>query len=274
MKNDGLDECLSGELNRDLSDEKTLREFGIGATWRHWFGRGTLAGMMVAAAVNGLSYFARSEGVQNLIGASQNQQEAIGIPFEVWRRGQAYGTFIVDFGAFFSNCGLGFAFSLAVGIWAAKKIKSLNRLTVAVLRREERRIQSESGFQFSIKSMLIATTVIALFLGAILNVSPDPTVLAAIFFAGPWAMVGLAMLPPGIKWQHRVVMISIMSVAMIGVAIYVGQQLNKPFDEVLMGVFICWTPQSVIAICGLLAYLIYDQKPPAQNEAAAIVGDR
>lgn len=40
------------------------------------------------------------------------------------------------------------------------------------------------------------------------------------------------MLPPGIKWQHRVVM-------MTAVAIAIGEQLGKPFNEVLMGVFIC-----------------------------------
>lgn len=224
---------------------------------------------MIAAAINGLSYFFRSQGIQNLIGASQTQEEAIGIPFEVWRRGQAYGTFIVDFSAFFSNCGLGLVFALAAGIWVATKKKSLNRLTATVLRREADSMQAESGFQFSVKSMLVATTLIALFLAIITNVPPDPTALAAIFFAGPWAMVGLSMLPPHIKWQHRVMMISIMSVAMIGVAIYVGQQLNKPFDEVLMGVFICWTPQSVIAIFALLAYLLYDLKPPAQDESEA-----
>ncbi len=47
------------------------------------------------------------------------------------------------------------------------------------------------------------------------------------------------MLPPGIKWQHRVVMMTVMAIGMIAVAIAIGEQLGKPFNEVLMGVFIC-----------------------------------
>lgn len=36
---------------------QSLRELGIDETRRHWFGRGMLAGLMVAAALNAISYF-------------------------------------------------------------------------------------------------------------------------------------------------------------------------------------------------------------------------
>ena len=216
---------------------------------------------MVAATVNGLSYFVRSEGIQNLLGASRTQQEAIGVPFEVWRRGQAYGSFLVDFPAFFANCGFGALFAFTVGGWAAMNASSLNRFVADAIRLQSPVGDSEGGFQFSIQSLMIATSVVAMFLGAIMNMSANPFALATIFFAGPWLMVGLAMLPPRIHWQHRVVMISLMAVVAIGVAIHVGQQLNKPFDEILMGVFICWTPQSVGGIVGLLVYLFLKSRP-------------
>ena len=239
----------------DDQSQKTLRQFGIGDTRWHWFGRGFLAGLMVTAAVNAISYFLLSDGILNLIGASQLQQEAIGFPFEVWRRGEGYGQFIVNFPAFYSNCATGVFFALIIGAIAANKKDFLNKVTVDAVSRESKADSGGSSFQFSIKSIFIATSIVALFLAVAMNISVDPKVLAAIFFVGPWAMVGLSMLPPGIKWQHRVTMMTIMAVIMIGVAIAIGGELGKPFDEVLMGVFISWTPQSVIGIIVLLSYL-------------------
>ena len=233
----------------------TLRQFGIGDSRWHWFGRGFLAGLMVTAAVNAISYFVLSDGISNFIGASQLQQEAIGFPFEVWRRGQGYGRFIVSFPAFFSNCGTGVFFALIIGVIAANRREYLNKITYDAVSREAKTDAGSNSFQFSIKSILIATSIVAIFLAAAVNIRVDPKVLAVIFFAGPWAMVSLSMLPPGIKWQHRVVMMTIMAVVMIGVAIAVGGQLGKPFDEVLMGVFISWTPQSVLGITIILGYL-------------------
>ena len=243
------------------SPNLSLRDFGIGASRWHWFGRGLLAGLMIAAAMNALSYFWLSDGVMNLIGASQVQEEAIGFPMEVWRKGEAYGLMVVNFTAFFTNCAVGLLFALVVAVFVGRKWESLNSIVLQSLREEARRKLGESqSFQFSIKSMLVATFVVALFLAAAMNVSADPKVLSVIFFAGPWVMVGLSMLPPNIKWQHRVVMMTVMAVVMIGVAIAVGGQLGRLFDEVLLGVFICWTPQSVVGIVLLVGYLMLSSR--------------
>ena len=240
----------------DVEQLKTeLSQFGIGESRWHWFGRGFLAGLMIIAAVNAISYFVLSDGISNLIGASQSQQEAIGFPFEVWRRGQASRQFLVNFPSFFSNCGIGLLFGIIVGVIAANQKKYLNKITLEAVLREAKSETGGNSLQFSIKSIFIATSIVAVFLAAAMNIRADPKVLAAIFFAGPWAMVGLSMLPPGIKWQHRVVMMTVMAVVMIGVAIAIGGQLDKPFDEVLMGVFISWTPQSVIGILVLLGFI-------------------
>ena len=238
------------------SQNLTLRDFAIGESRWHWLGRGFLAGLMIAAAINALSYFWLSDGILNLIGASQVQQEAIGFPMEVWRKGSAYGRAVVNFTAFFTNCTVGLVFALLVAAIVGAQWESLNRIVLQSLRQEaQRKLGKSESFQFSIKSMLIATSVVALFLAAAMNVSADPKVLAAIFFAGPWAMVGLSMLPPNIKWHHRVVMMTVMAIVMIGVAIGVGGQLGKPFDEVLLGIFTCWTPQSVVGIALLVGHV-------------------
>jgi len=246
----------------DAAEVAGLSQFGIGDSWRHWFGRGILAGLMLAAAANAISYFVLSEGISNLIGASNQQQEAIGFPIEVWRRGETYGRFIVNFPAFFTNCTLGFISALILGTLIAGKQVLLNQIVLSSIQQESnQQTLGKGSFQFSIQSMLIATLVIALFLGAAVNASADPKVLAFIFFAGPWVMVILSMLPPGIKWEHRVVMMTVMAMVMIAVAIFVGQQLSKPFDEVLMGIFICWTPQSVVGILLLIGYMVLKYKP-------------
>ncbi len=250
----------SQNVNSDPSN-LTLGDFGIGSTRWHWFGRGLLAGLMIAAAMNALSYFWLSDGVLNLIGASEVQEEAIGFPMEVWRKGEAYGRMVVNFTAFFTNCTVGWVFALIVAALSGWKWESLNLIVLQSLKREARRRDGGNGsFQFSIKSMLIATSVIALFLAAAMNVSADPKVLAVIFFAGPGVLVGLSMLPPNIKWQHRVVMMTMMAIVMIGVAIAVGGQLGRLFDEVLLGIFICWTPQAVVGILLLVGYLLLSSK--------------
>jgi len=240
------------------SSNSKLSDFGIGDSWLHWFGRGFLAGLMETAALNAMSYFLLSDGVSNLIGASTEQVEAIGFPFEVWRKGESYGRNMVNFPAFYADCTLGLIFAVVVGTFVARKQTRLNQILLHSIQQEANAQHSEDrSFQFSIKSMMIATSIIALFLGAALNVSADPKVLAAIFFAGPWVMLGLSMLPPKIKWQHRVIMMTVMAISSIFVAILVGGQLGKPFDEVLMGIFICWTPQSFAGIFVLIGYKIF-----------------
>jgi hypothetical protein len=244
------------------SPNLTLSDFGIGSSRWHWFGRGLLAGLMIAAAVNALSYFWLSDGILNMIGASKSQEEAIGFPMEVWRKGQAYGRMVVNFTAFFTNCAVGWGFALIVAAFTGARWESLNRIVLQSLKQEAERNRGENvSFQFSIKSMFIATSVIAVFLAALMNVTADPKVLAVIFFAGPWVMVGLSMLPPNVKWQHRVVMMTVMAVVMIVVAIVIGGQLGKVFDESLLGIFICWTPQAVVGIILLVSHLIFSSKP-------------
>jgi len=234
----GLIDAMNDE---DDTAKQSLSDFGIGDSGRHWFGRGFLAGLMIAAAVNGLSYFVLSDGIANLIGASRVEQEAIGFPLEVWRRGQGYGKFLVNFAAFFTNCGVGAVFAVITGTIAARSKDSLNQFVLDTVSKEVDTQSSGNSFQFSITSILVATSIVALFLGVAVNVSVDPKVLAAIFFAGPWVMVGLSMLPPRIDWQHRVVMMTIMAIVMMG------------------GIFICWTPQAVAGILCLLAYIFFSK---------------
>ena len=55
-------------------------------------------------------------------------------------------------------------------------------------------------------------------------------------------------------------MMTVMAIVMIAVAIVVGGQLGKLFDETLLGIFICWTPQAVVGIVLLVGYIIFKSK--------------
>ena len=46
-------------------------------------------------------------------------------------------------------------------------------------------------------------------------------------------------------------------VTLIAAAIALGQRLQVDFDKVMLGIFICWTPQTVVAAVSLTSWLLY-----------------
>jgi hypothetical protein len=84
-------------------------------------------------------------------------------------------------------------------------------------------------------------------------------VLGLIYLLGPWVLVLIAFLPLRVSWQRRVVILIPTALLLMAAAVAIGVSL-KPgleFDKVLLGIFICWTPQSAIAAIGLTAAIIY-----------------
>jgi hypothetical protein len=81
----------------------------------------------------------------------------------------------------------------------------------------------------------------------------------AIYGLGPLLLVAIAMLPRRLSWQKRVVIIIPATLTLIAVAIAVGSAMEMEFDKVLMGIFLCWTPQSALAAIGLTATLLVAQ---------------
>jgi hypothetical protein len=67
------------------------------------------------------------------------------------------------------------------------------------------------------------------------------------------------MLPRRLSWQKRVVIIIPATLTLIAVAIAVGNAMSMEFDKVLMGIFLCWTPQSALAAIGLTATILITQ---------------
>ncbi len=94
--------------------------------------------------------------------------------------------------------------------------------------------------------------------GAHYALAGHPAVLGIIYWLGPWILVLIAFLPMGLSWQRRVVVLVPTALLLMLAAVGVGMSLKPPleFDKVLMYIFVCWTPQSVLVAIGLTAGLI------------------
>ena len=245
-----------------------LNQFGIGTSSWHWLGRGFLVGLMIIGAANAISYFVLSDGYSNLVGWKTEEQEKIGFPFEVWQRGKTYGRNLINFPAFYKNGATGAGLGLALGIFAVLFRSGLNGVAEQVLRAD---LSSEgftktplpksrpesTGNQFSLGGLMLGTMIVAVIVGLATKLRSDPRVMVAIFFFAPIVMIGITMLPRRWTLHFRMAALTVLAVSSIGVAIAVGSGLGIPFDEVLMGIFICWTPQGVIGTLFLLTWLLY-----------------
>ena len=82
--------------------------------------------------------------------------------------------------------------------------------------------------------------------------------LRIIYALGPWILVLIAFLPMGLGWQHRVAILLPMAPLLMLAAVAAGASMKPPleFDKVLLYIFVCWTPQSVVVAIGLTLGLI------------------
>ena len=213
---------------------------------------------MLVAAANALSYFFRTPSIAGLIGPGQNVTEAMGFPFEIWRENRAgYSALYVDY--------LQVGLNLLVGLGVGAIFGGIGLLLQSHFNRWVAEFEAKNSdlkglsFQFSVKSLLMVTTVAALLIAALTTWNGTPQILLAIYFLGPVILILVAMLPRKIHWYHRAVVLTVLSFAMIGIAISTGNALGVPFDRVMLGIFVSWTPQSTFAafllVVGLIAFL-------------------
>jgi hypothetical protein len=120
-----------------------------------------------------------------------------------------------------------------------------------------------NNFRFTTRGLLVVMTLAAVFAaGARHFLNGRPEVLGTIYLLGPWLLVTIALLPRGIAWQQRVFILVPAAFLLIVVAILSGASLQRPieFDKVLLGIFVCWTPQSALAALGITLALVFAQK--------------
>lgn len=231
------------------------RKSTIGTTSSHWFARGLVGGIMLVAAANALSYFFRTPGIADLVGPDQNVIEAIGFPFEIWREDHIYhDSMYLNYVNVGWNLLIGVAIGSGFGLIALKLQKQFNRW-VADFESQNTNTR-EINLQFSVKSLLVITTVAAALIAAFTSWNGTKQVLMAVYFLGPICLILIAMMPNKIHWHHRIVILTIMAAVIIGVAISTGIRLEVPLDRVMLGIFVSWTPQSAFAAFVLLIGLI------------------
>jgi hypothetical protein len=234
--------------------------------------------MLVMAAINAVSYFFRSASWGSLIGRPIPYRESLGFPFTVWEAGNAYGGWYADYGMLTLNTLIALGVGSVLGLWAALQTPKLNRQIEAILSRIEPR--EHRPIQFSLRGLLVATGIAALIATLVRHWAAREETLIAIYALGPTVLVAIAMLPRHLRWQTRVTILVPAAYTLIAAAIAVGIALEMEFDKVLMGIFLCWTPQSALAAAGLITGIFIWQSlqnpgaTPAQTCSAVMPTDR
>ena len=221
-----------------------------------WFVRGFLVGILICGSLNAASYFFRSEGWGNLLGTAPSHREAMGFPCLLWESGNAYGGYFVDVGSLCVDALFAVAAGSLGGVLMVHHRDRLNRL---VDRFEQAAEARQSRWQVSLRGLLVATGLAALIAaGARYALAGRPEVLGGIYLLGPWLLVLIAFVPMGVSWQQRVYVLIPAAALLMAGAVAAGAMLKPKleFDKVLMGIFVCWTPQSVLAAAGLTAALL------------------
>ncbi len=237
--------------------------------WR-WFMRGFLVGVLLSGALNALSFFVRTKGWGSLLGATSAGTEALGFPWEMWRQSASFNGYIVDPAAMALNIGTGIVVGGLIGFAALTQLRWLNRMVADI----ETKMQAKANrpFQFSLRALLMATLIVALFASLGRSLTARPEMLGAIYLFGPSSLVIMAMLPRGISWQQRVAILTPAAIAMIVLAAVVGTALGIEIDKVLMGIFVSWVPQSALAAIGITMgiLLVYYRRYCKAMQADAI----
>ncbi len=231
----------------------------IAVTRTAWFLRGAAVGILICGAANAASYFFRSEDCGNLLSLTPQNREAIGFPLQLWEAENLYKGYFIDLHAFMINAAFALFVAVALGIGALKLRPQLNTLV-----RQIEQANSSSGSQYrkmriSLGGLFVAMTLAAI--GAVgfrYVLAGRPEVVGAIDLIGPWLLIAIAYLPAGLSWQHRVMIVIPSTLALIAAAIGAGARAapSIPLDKVMLGIFVCWTPQTVFVALlhtGLLA---------------------
>lgn len=237
-----------GDKEKDLQDDN---EYLDDSAWS-WMFRGMILSVMVIGSANALSFFYRSQGWGSLLGSRQAHDEAIGFPLTIWEEGGGYGSHTMEISAFVIMLLTTLVVGGIVGGIAAVKRGTLNR----IMNRMASQGTHDTRLQFSLSGLMIATVLAAIAAAIARAFTPRVEVLGAIYALGPVTLVVLAFLPRKLSWQQRVAILTPMTFVLIAVAITLGNALSIEFDKVLLGIFICWTPQAAVSAIVLTAWLL------------------
>ncbi|MFT5523184.1 MAG: hypothetical protein ACI9G1_001408 [Pirellulaceae bacterium] len=254
--------CLKQGLRVEAQN---MSQAKIGTTVGHWFVRGVLVGCLLVGASNAVSYFFRSDGFGNLFDKPGGAREVIGFPWVVWEAGKTYDGYFVDYVTLGLNCVFGIGLGVVLGLILMSQAAWLNRLVDHV---ESEFPLEGSKLQFSLRGLFGATILASICAAVAANFGSNPLVLGAIYCFGPLALILFAFIPQRISWQQRVAILAPAAITLIVVAVAVGVSLGMEFDRVLIGIFICWTPQGAFAALALTVGLLVIHCRQLNNSSA------
>ncbi|MEO1528060.1 MAG: hypothetical protein AAFX06_21730 [Planctomycetota bacterium] len=218
-----------------------------------WMLRGLLVGTLLVGAANAVSFFFRSDGWGSLLGHRAPNDEAIGFPLAIWVESGGYGTHPIRW----IPLGCCVLSAVVIGLLAGAVAMYHRERLNAILSRFSTQADAQIRLRFTIRGLMITTMLAAITVAAVRSFTPRVEILAAIYLCGPITLIGLAFLPRGWRWQQRVALLTPTTVALIVAAMALGQPLGVEFDKVMMGIFICWTPQSVLGAAVLTVGMLY-----------------
>jgi hypothetical protein len=218
-----------------------------------WMIRGITLAVLLVGSANALSFFVRSRGWGSLLGNREPSDEAIGFPMTVWEEAGGYGSHALKVVPFLVDISVALLLGVVIGLIAISQKSTLNRIMDRFRRQSK---QHQVRLQFSLRGLLITTVLAALAAAVARSFTPRIEVLAFIYALGPIALVVFAFIPRRLRWQQRVAILAPAAVMLIAVAIAIGNVLGVEVDKVMMGIFICWTPQSAAAAILISSLLI------------------
>lgn len=139
----------------------------IGTSCLHWLGRGVGVGLVLVAAINAATYFFYSKGLVDLVGHNQRVTESFGWPWIVWKE-NAKGIEITDYQSVLLNFAVAIMIGIAIGVFAILIRRQLNQ-QVREFEAAQSKKKNQSGaiLQFSMKSLLLITTLTAMIIGVL-----------------------------------------------------------------------------------------------------------
>lgn len=231
-----------------------------------WFVNGIVIGVLLVSTLNSLSYFFRSSNWSGLVGQN-TQDQALGFPMEIWSYGQNYGTALYDQAAMAWNIAAAFGFGLVLGLISIANARWLTNFSDAMIEAESKQ-QAEKSMQFSIRGMFLLTGVSAIVAALVRSsIGARPELLWTIYILGPLFLIVMAMIPRGMIWQYRLILLTPSTLIMIGFAMYIGHRLGLEFERVMFGIFVCWVPQTVIAAACLTVGLAFSYNRGVKRQA-------
>lgn len=208
------------------------------------------------ATANSLSYFVRSEGWGNLLGTDRYRVEAMGFPWLIWGEGSWFRGYYFDRRGLTADASIAVATSFVVGLGVAL-FASRGRPNVSERAPGVVSAAGASPWQFSLSTLLIATTVVSIVLSGI-RTSIDSlwAILLFVYVCSPSLMVVVAQLSRRRKPVERILAVLLTDLALIVAAAVLAEYVDGIGDwtKGIMGIFVCWIPQFTLFLAVAFAW--------------------